>query len=354
MTKRGHWPLATGLMLCMWTTTQAYGFESLGDGELSAITGQAGITIEDDANFLGGTAQSGGTSGLTIELATKVDIGQIRYVDDAPLDINHLWLSGHNGSMLDNLKITLDVAGDGEVLDYGFSELARRGDQGVLDSSNPDVAAAMAAYSVGGDYGRQYEDGDLVIHVSPLDSGDPASIADYLYAVDFELGIDSVVTGGNADSTTMFSNILLQGYLGPTDITVRNAADETRILSSGTAVSGSELQISSHFLIDNGRVEWEVGDVILLFNLAAVGIEGLQIHNRRGDDMNGHFNMASVNANLSAGTSGTSGIDGLSIHDVEFRADIDMPVFRVGQQSIGAVHFTDFAITDSSMLVYGH
>ena len=42
------------------------------------------------------------------------------------------------------------------------------------------------------------------------------------------------------------------------------------------------------------------------------------------------------------------------MHDVEFRADIDMPVFKMGGTSIGSVQFTDFAITNTTMMVYGH
>jgi len=64
--------------------------------------------------------------------------------------------------------------------------------------------------------------------------------------------------------------------------------------------------------------------------------------------------MAHATARLAKGTSAGSGKDGLSIHDVEFRADIDMPVFKIGGTSIGTVQFTDFAITDTTMMVYGH
>lgn len=301
--------LAVGVLLSPISVTPAQAFESLGDGELSGVTGQSGITIE---------------------MAASVDIGQIRYVDEGALDINGFRLSGHGGNLMDNIKMTIDVAGDGEYLDYGFSDLT-------------------------GGSGRQFNDGDLVIRLSALDAGTPGDAYDYVHAIDMEISIDSIVTGGRPDSTVMFQDIFLQGYLGPTDITVTNVEPGLgRYLSNGNWVDGSELQISSHFAITDGHLDWEVADVILIFNLAAVGIEGLRIHNERGDDTAGHFGMASVNAALAAGTSAATGIDGLSIHDVDFRADIDMPVFRVGNESIGAVHFTDFAITDTSMLVYGH
>lgn len=347
------------------TIMPAQALDWLAESEMSNITGQSGITIEQDANVNvggsgttgtgSGTAGSGssGSGGITIELAATLDIAQIRYVDEGALDINNLHLSGLNGTMLDNIKLTLDLAGDGEVLDYGFSELAQRGADGVLDPAIADVADAMASYAVNGTYGKQFNDGDLVMHLSPLTSGDHSNLDDYLKAIDFELGIDSVVIGGNPDSTTMFSDIYLAGYLGPTDIVVRNDATD-KTLANGDQVLGSELQLSSHFMVDNGTIDWNVGDVILIFNLAGVGIEGLRVHNERGNDTLGHFGMASLEASISAGTSAKTGVEGMSIHDVEFRGDIDMPTFRIGNESIGGVYFTDFVISDTSMMVYGH
>ena len=308
-------------------------FKPLDDSTLSSVTGQAGVTIE---------------------LETKLNIDSLTWTDQGALSVNGLRLSGHNDTVLDNMKLTIDIAGDGEVLEHGFSEIARRAAAGQLATSNPDVADALAKYAVGGSYGKRFNSGDLVIHLGATDYGDPASLDDYLQAVDFELGIDSVTTTGSEGSTNLFSNILLQGYVGPTDLVIRNGGTSTRTLGNGSTVSGSELQLDTHFEITDGSLEWEASDLILLFNFAAVGIEGLQIHNRRGNDTLGHFGMASVTAKLAQGTSARSGKSGLSIHDVEFRADIDMPVFKVGGTSIGSVQFTDFAITNTTMMVYGH
>lgn len=231
----------------------------------------------------------------------------------------------------------------------------QRGNAGLIDSSNPDVADAISRYNIGGSFGQQYNSGDLAIHLGPTVSGDPSSIDDYLHAVDFRLQIGEVSTNGTDGSSTMFSDIDLKGYVGPTDIVVRNAGnDAIRTLANGNTVSNSELQFDTHFEITEGSLNWDKSDLILLFNLAGVRIEGLAIHNRRGADTEGHFGMASATAKLSRGTSATSGKDGLSIHDVEFRADIDMPVFKIGGTSIGSVQFTDFVISDTNMVVYGH
>ncbi|WP_379883290.1 DUF6160 family protein [Marinobacter koreensis] len=301
-------------------------FRPLDDSRLSDVTGQAGVTIE---------------------MAAKVEVGQLRWQDEGSVDVNGIRLSGQNNTMLDNMKLTLDVAGDGEVLNYGFSELAGQ------NISDPEAVNVLAGYAVNGSYGKQFNDGDLVMHLGAIDYGDPTNLTDFLHAVDFELAIDSIKNTGSQGSSTMFSDILLQGYLGPTDLVIRND-NSTRTLSNGDVVSGSELQLESHFEITNGHLNWDKADLILIFNLAAVSIDGLEIHNRRGNDTAGHLGMASVKASLSNGTGGISGTDGLSVHDVEFRADVDMPVFRVGSNSIGGVYFTDFAITDTNMMVYGH
>ena len=128
----------------------------------------------------------------------------------------------------------------------------------------------------------------------------------------------------------------------------RNLTFDPRLIQPGTVAAIVGLLLV-YFGADGLRLYFT-----LLFNFAAVSIDGLQIHNRRGADTLGHFGMAHATAKLSAGTSATSGEDGLSIHDVEFRADIDMPVFRMGGTAIGSVSFTDFAITNTSMMVYGH
>lgn len=308
-------------------------FQPLDDGTLAGVTGQAGVTIE---------------------LATKLNIDRLTWTDEGSLNVNNMRLSGHNNTALDNLKLTVDIAGTGEVLEHGFSDIARRADAGLLSTSNADVTDALATYSMAGEFGKQFNSGDLVIHLGATDYGDPTSLTDYLQAVDFELEVESITSSGSEGTATLFSDVLLQGYVGPTDLVIRNQGGSSKTLGNGNVVSGAELQLDTHFEITNGNLNWDAADVILLFNFAAVGIEGLQIHNRRGDDTLGHFGMASATAKLSKGTGSVSGKEGLSIHDVEFRADIDMPVFKIGQTSIGRVQFTDFAITDTNMLVYGH
>ena len=208
-------------------------FRALDDSSLSTVTGQAGVTIE---------------------LETRLTLDSLTWTDEGSLSVNGLRLSGQNDTVLDNMKLTLDIAGDGEVLEHGFSEIARRANEGLLDESDPDVAEALATYSVNGEFGKQFDSGDLVIHLGAIDYGDPASLTDYLQAVDFELAVDSIVTSGTEGSAMLFSDVLLQGYVGPTDLVIRNQGGNTRTLANGNVVSGSELQLDTHFEITNGHL----------------------------------------------------------------------------------------------------
>ena len=196
-----------------------------------------------------------GQTGVTIEMETKVEMDRLSWTDEGSLNVDGIRLSGHNDTVLDNLKLTLDIAGQDEVLTHGFSEIARRANAGLLDTSNPDVADALARYAVGGGYGKQFDSGDLVIHLGATDYGDPTSLDDYLRAVDFELAVDSVEATGSAGTASLFSNVMLQGYIGPTDLVIRNQGTNTRTLANGNEVSGSELQLDTHFEITDGSLD---------------------------------------------------------------------------------------------------
>ncbi|ERS84234.1 hypothetical protein Q667_18105, partial [Marinobacter sp. C1S70] len=174
---------------------------SLMAGASLAVPAMAEFQPLDDTTLAGVTGQAG----VTIELETKLNIDHLIWTDEGSLGVNGLRLSGQNDTVLDNMKLTIDIAGSGEVLEHGFSEIARRANAGLLDTSNPDVADALAKYSVGGSFGKQFDSGDLVIHLGASDYGDPTSLTDYLQAVDFELAIDSITTTGSEGSASLFS-----------------------------------------------------------------------------------------------------------------------------------------------------
>jgi hypothetical protein len=322
-------------------------FSPLNEHEMSNVSGQAGISIE---------------------LSSNITIGEIAYQDKGYLLIQDFSLGGIGGGPLDNLLINIDVAGDSEVLNYGFSRMAMYANTGLVDSSNADVADAVAKYNQGGgQYGKVFNDGDLVIHMDSVTDGVSSSnsqaenISAYGTAIDFELGIGAVsnvessyVAGAMTPSgNSMFSNITMQGYLGPVDIVVRNATGSTTLASNITAAN-SRTEIEAHFAVTDLDVDWDSGDLLILFNFDALKLRDVKIHNNRGEDTVGHFGMASVKATIGEAMSNITGVTGLGIYDIDLRTDIDMPHFQFGSApSIGQVYLTDFVIT-ADMVVYGH
>jgi len=339
-------------LLALCAANVSADFKSLNDAEMSELRGQGG---------------------LTIELETALSIGQVSYKDEGYLNINNLTLTDTDGSALDNITLTFDLAGENEILARGFSDYAKYASAGLLDSSNADIADALSKYTVldgsGGveGYGERFNSGDMVLHIGPtspnLDlsaAGDTSKQASNLNAlnssIDFKLAIESIelTDSTNTQSTTMLSDISMEGLLGPVDLIFRNNGDlQNTTLPNGTSISDSSLEIDAHFKITDLDFSWDVADVIILFNLAAVGIENMRIHNERGADTLGHFGFASATAKLASATT-ASGQEGLAIYDVEFRADLDMPSVAIGGQSIGEVYFTDFVVSNTSIVVYGH
>ena len=356
---KGLIPFSTTTLLVLASSHATAELQTLDDSEMSQLRGQGG---------------------LTIELETALNVGQISYKDQGYLNINNLALTDIDGSALDNIKITFDLAGENEILARGFSDYAKYAAAGLLDSSDADVAAAISQYSIsdgsGGvaGYGERFNSGDMVIHIGPTSPGldltapgDSFKQANNLNAlnnsIDFKLTIDSVesadstyntATGAALETTTMLSNISMEGQVGPVDLIFRNNGNaQNTTLANGTTISDSSLEVDAHFKVTDLDFSWDVADIILLFNLAAVGIENMRIHNERGADSLGHFGFASASAKLAAATT-ASGQEGLAIYDVDFRADLDMPIVKIGGTSIGEVYFTDFVISNTNMVVYGH
>lgn len=347
----------TSLMLAISSNLSA-DLKQLNDHTLSKMTGQSGITID---------------------LEAMVSVGEIAYKDGGYLTLENLQLSGVGGAALDNMRITIDVANQGEVLTHGFSNYASFANAGLLSASNADTAWAMSEYDQGsGEYGNIYNDGDLVLHLEAGDTGisNTASLANNLQsanqAIDFKLMLDSLNladsnynlgTYSSATKTTLLSNISMEGYLGPADIVIRNNGNaKTNTLPSGVSVGDSVIEIDANFRVTDLDFTWDVADVILLFNLAGVQLNDMKIHNTRGADTLGHFGFASVQAKIASASGikntqiGQPTVDGIAIYDVDLRMDLDMPHISFGNsgKSIGEVYFTDFVFSNTSLIVSAH
>jgi len=124
-----------------------------------------------------------GQAGVTIELETKVDIGEFRYTDEGYLSVSNIAIGGG--------EATADGAGGVAV-------------SGILDDIKIDIDILA--------------DGDALISVGTI-SGAP---------VDYAMGIGSVELGGG-DSTLLASNILMNGQLGGIYMQVDTATDTLHV-----------------------------------------------------------------------------------------------------------------------------
>jgi len=364
----------------------------------------------DDNEMQGVTGQAG----LTIDVENQWEIGEFAYRDGGYLLIQGLRMGGNSmgsgtgtgGVLLDNLRLDVDVAGDGSTvgdneLNYGFSamrEIAQEYvDQGNVDPNFASVASGIDAVrdSVAIDDKKIYDDGDLVIHFDFTDgwanegglsayraankfSTDDYSTAEGIleHAVDFRLEVDAIglarsdyVVGsagldidsggpsqGAVGTTTLISQLSIQGYLGPEDLHIENNGsgfDGTGPLGAESGNADSKIYWSSYT---------KVTDLDMYIDIAGVQISDMKIHNERGDltglDNTSSFNFAHsireiyavkdavLNLRPGAVTLTDYYVDGIAIN-TRFKGDIDIEAISFGDTgtSIGSFFITDLKST---------
>ncbi len=360
-----------------------------------------------------------GQAGLTIDVESQWEIGEFAYHDAGYLLIQGIRMGGNSlgngtgsdGTMLDNLRLEVDIAGSGvngdNELAYGFSNM-RDIAQLYVDAGNTADPVTFDEIANGIDSKRGaliddkkvYGDGDLVIHFDFTDgwkkeggfaaySADPANRfqndryddVEYMleHAVDFRLEIDGIglasssyevgsagldvdanhTTGlheGAVGTTTLISQLGIQGYLGPEDLHIENNGngfDGTGPLGAGTGDADSKITWSAYVLIT---------DLDVYIDIAGVQINDMRIHNTRGDmtglDNTSSFNFAhtireiyavkdAVLNNTDALVNGDPDyVDGIAIN-TRFKGDIDIGSISFGNtgESIGSLYFTDIEST---------
>jgi len=370
----------------------------------------AEATLLDDASLQEVTGQAG----LTIDVESQWEIGEFAYQDAGYLLIQGIRMGGNSfgngtgtaGSFLDNLRLEVDIAGDGtggdNVLAYGFSNMREIAqmyvDAGNTDGEFVDVAAGIDTNrgNIAIDDEKTYDDGDLVIHFDFTDGwANEGGFAAYEtagrfatdnyddvelmleHAVDFRLEIDGIglassnytlgsagldvdgnhSTGlheGAVGTTTLISQLGIQGYLGPEDLHIENDGngfDGTGPLGAGTGNADSKITWSSYFMIT---------DMDLYIDIAGVQIKDMQIHNKRGDrtglDGTSSFDFAhsireiyavkdavlNVSNMTPGGPISDAYVDGVAIN-TRFKGDIDIGHISFGDtdKSIGRIYITD-------------
>ena len=371
----------------------------------------AELQMLDDADMQVVTGQAG----LTIDVETQWEIGEFAYQDAGYLLIQGIRMGGNSlgngtgtaGSMLDNLRLEIDIAGDGtdgdNELAYGFSNMRDIAqmyvDEGNVDSRFNDMAAGIDATrgNAAVDAKKVYGDGDLVIHFDFTDgwaseggyeaytaanrfATDDYDTAEEVLdrAVDFRLEIDGIglaasnyvvgsagldvdgnhTTGlheGAVGTTTLISQLGIQGYLGPEDLLIENNGngfDGSGPLGAGTGKADSKIYWGSYF---------KITDLDVYIDIAGVQISDMKIHNKRGDltglDGTSAFGFAHSIREIYAVrdavlslqdymTGGIGYVDGIAIN-TRFKGDIDIGAISFGDtgDSIGSIYITDLQST---------
>ena len=287
-----------------------------------------------------------GQAGVTIDLSANVDIAEIAYEDQGLLFINNISLGGAGpvqaalgrsvtqGSSLDNLRMTIDIAG------AGGSDIAAPWGLTKLDGSGWTASAENL-----GDHGETavpITDGDLVIGLGAQNQSE---------LVDFGLRIDGISLGrsslgpgqgaANPSPQIIMENVLLTGVLGPTDIVVDADSDN--------------LNINSYFSLD-GSLKTDLYVPILL-DWQEVGFD-FRMHNERGDDVLKYTNSSGEVvsfAHLQADIGRATGpVEGLRVNLTDLSGDLDTTnITFADSPTIGNVYWTDVQIS-ADLNIYGH
>lgn len=390
----------------------------------AASTGvMAELTMLDDEGMQVVTGQAG----LTIDVESQWEIGEFAYHDAGYLLIQGIRMGGNSlgngtgtaGNMLDNLRLEIDIAGDGtggdNELSYGFSNMRDIAqmyvDEGNVDGRFADIAGGIDSTrgNAAIDTKKIYNDGDLVIHFDFTDgwaneggyasydaagrfASDDYDMAEKVleHSVDFRLEVDAIGLGsstytvgdagldtdsnhatgvheGAAGTTTLISQLGIQGYLGPEDLHIENngngfgadgsgRGDGAGGVVAGTGNADSKITWGSYFMIT---------DLDVYLDIAGVQITDMEIHNTRGDltglDGTSAFGFAHsireiyavkdavLNLTTLSTTTGANApgyVDGIAIN-TRFKGDIDIGAISFGDTgtSIGSIYITDMEST---------
>ena len=134
-----------------------------------------------------------GQAGLVIDIETEVTIGEVEYVDAGSLYWKDYSLTGIGGGLVDNIRATIDSTDGTETINTGWSDLAFLATEGYLNASETDIAWAISEYADGnGKFGKQFNDGDLVIHVTSTDFGIDFTLPVPTNAADRDTNLEAV------------------------------------------------------------------------------------------------------------------------------------------------------------------
>jgi len=247
-----------------------------------------------------------GQAGVTIELETKIDIGEVRYQDEGFFTLKGVHLGGQNDA--DPANSFSDADGDGSF-------------DGVVSALN-DVKIDIDIEA----------NGDAVIDVTNTDGN--GSPIDFAMLIE-EVGLESQ---DGAETTLLASNITMVGNLSRMNLTVDNSEDALNI-----------------------DVGFNITDMDMDIDFLGIGIRNLQVY---GSDYleetaaGGATSASALYANATFGLSKAAGAapggnDALAISVSDISMDVIVEEIIIGGANIGSLTFDDLVISETSLVVYG-
>lgn len=257
-----------------------------------------------------------GQAGVTIELETKVSIGQFKYTDEGSFAVNDIVLGGAG------------VTVDGDAAGYNT----------LLDQLKIDIDIA--------------DDGDAIIHVGSLQT-DPATGAPAPIDWGITVGSMELLAGGTgSDSTTLISNLSGYGNLAQLDIQVDTATDRLNLVA---AFDVTDMDFDVEFL--------GVGIRDLAITGAGADAEAQAMYAANGVDLPAMSPLeqaiftqyANVNLDIYKGNGlgDSTATDVLRIDVNNVFMDITIGAVEIGGTSIGSLAIDNLAVTDTRLAVYG-
>jgi len=264
-----------------------------------------------------------GQAGVTIELETKVSIGKFTYTDEGDFAVNDIVIGGKGvatGSnpqmtLLDQLKIDIDVANDG----------------------------------------------DAIIHVGSLET-DPTTGAPVPIDWGMTVGSMQLVSANGNQDTTLISGLSAYGDLAALDIRVDTATDQ---LNLAVAFDIDDMDFDVDFLGIGIR------DMVITGAGDNFDYDGDNTTVAGGDTEEGGFDLSTPQGQLAygklskyanvdldvykgAGLGASTATDVLRIDVNNVYMDVSIGAVEIGGTSIGSVALDNLAVTDTKLAVYGH
>jgi len=225
---------------------------------------QAELQVLNDSSM----SEMTGQAGLTIDVQTEWTIGEFAYQDAGFLLLQNMQQGGATGGLMDNIRLTIDVAGSGAAvggdawLSYGFSEvkdfaavhyLSGNGDVGFLNAAQGSNHLSVAgdtnytgtstydqADAVTGvvttaniDNEKIYGDGDLKIHFDFTDGWQRGG------------GLGAFLTGNGTSADGLTTGLSLNSVTFAEAIELTDKAVDYRFTVDAIGIAGSNYQVGT-------------------------------------------------------------------------------------------------------------